>query len=95
MLTGMGCGDEQRTVWVVETGEWADRMIWGVASSVEAAAHLVRSSYPPPYIVRWEEPKQDEDGEWSMTGHFDAVPGYAAEGAGSYDFTPYQVDASR
>ncbi len=82
----------ESTVWVIERGSYQERMIWGVASSVDVAARLVRDTYGDPYIVRWEEPIPDEGGAWSMTGHFERVDGHCGAGPSTFDFTPYQLD---
>lgn len=76
-------------VWVIENDGY-DKYILGVADTVEAAAKIVKTPYAAPYIVRWEEPKQDGD-RWQLTGHFTGVKGYCGDGPISWSFTPYEV----
>ncbi len=83
-------------VWLVETDDYPeDALIFGVASSVERAAAYIRSRYPAPYIVEWDEPVELDKGEWAITGHFKAVPGYSGSGPLRYLFTRYTVDEYR
>jgi len=81
-------------IYVIENGEYSGRMILGVASTIEEAARLVRSWYGPPYIIRWEEPKQNPHYEnvVTMVGHFTAIEGKCGNTASEYDFTRYSVD---
>ncbi len=74
-------------VWVIESGDYADRSVAGVAANVEAAAQHVKKPYGSPYIVRWDEPVREDDEHWSLTGHFSRVPDYCGDGPITWDFT--------
>lgn len=52
----------------------------------------IKEPYGPPYIVQWQEPQQREGWWWSLTGHFQAVPGYSTAHTATWDLYPYTVD---
>ncbi len=71
-------------VWVIESGEYEQRGVNGVAVSVAAAVEWLKALYPPPYVVTWGEPAQDEYYLpkfviFRITGHFEAVQGYSVK----------------
>jgi hypothetical protein len=78
------------TVWLVETGEYQDRMVWVVAASLPAAVKAVKEGYGPPYVVRWEE-KLDQDNP-CLVGHFEAVLGKSSCHTAVYDFIEWDVE---
>lgn len=79
-------------VYIVESGEYEQRMTWGVYSSVENAAAAIKDPYGPPYIVRWAEPRQDAEDSYVLVGHFERVDGYSGAGPGEWYITGYVVD---
>ena len=77
-------------VWVIETGDYSERGVFGVASSLEAAVHYVKARYQGPYIVAWEE-KTDSQGELYLEGRFEFVSHHSTEHKARYDFVRYAV----
>lgn len=81
-----------KEVWVIQSGDFpSDRMIWGVAPTVQSAAQFIRQKYGQPYIIKWDEPIRKDDDSWEMTGHFTGVPGFCGDGPETYDFSRYDV----
>jgi hypothetical protein len=78
-------------VWVCETGDYEQRGVWSVAVSVAAGVADIKATHCDPYIVRWEEPTEDHGGDWTLTGHFEAVPGKSTKHTAHYEFTRYEV----
>jgi hypothetical protein len=87
---------DQRTVWLVEAGEYEDRMVFHVAASLDAAVEAVKRAYAPPYVVRWESiQRQPEPGRgWRLTGHFEAVAGKSVRHTGHFDIEEWDVEDS-
>lgn len=82
------------TVWVSETGDYEQRGVWGVHSSVAAGLEDLRRAFKAPYRVTWESPVSGyAEGAVEVTGFFDAVPGYSIRHSATWTFTPYVVDA--
>ena len=83
------------TVWLIETGEYAQRDVFGVASSLDAAVAYVKRAYGPPYVVEWEDVEQDEwqkeHNWWTLVGNFEGVQGYSTRHRGVYDISPWPV----
>lgn len=77
-------------VWVIESGEYEQRGVNGVAASVETAAKFIRAGYGEPYVVKWDAPIQCGD-EWELHGHFSAVLGYSSDHEAIYTFTKYTL----
>jgi hypothetical protein len=82
------------TVYVVESGEYEQRMIFGVFSSLDAACASIRRPYVAPYIVRWDDAAVPNSyGGYTYTGHFTRVNGYCGDRPEEWSITPYLVDA--
>ena len=82
------------TVYVLESGEYDQRTIDGVFSSLDAACESIRRPYGAPYIVQWEDSaKQSGSGRYTYTGHFTRVNGYCGDGPSTWQITPYVLDA--
>jgi len=86
-------------VWVIETGDYEQRIIFGIAASPEAAVAYIKAEYSqPPYIVQWEELRWDEKKESdteqsaSITGIFQQVSGYPYGGRNKYDISSWEVE---
>lgn len=80
-------------VWIIETGEYEDRLTVGVASSLEMAVALIKNGYRFPSRVEWGVLTNDGNAErWSLAGNFQQVVGYHAGGISSYEFIRYEVD---
>lgn len=93
-VLGLDWTNRQESVWLIESGEYEQRGVFGVAESLEAAIAHVKTEFGPPYIVRWEQPKKSDYPEFPMitlTGHFEAVPGYSTEHTADYDITECTV----
>lgn len=83
-------------VWIIESGDYSQRSVDGVALSPEGAIAFIKGRYPPPYIVEWEEPIPDGD-DCSLTGHFAQVPHYSTHHDCTFDITrwPCASDPAR
>lgn len=77
-------------VWIVETGEYEQRGIWGVYASVEAGVAAIKEDYGPPYIVEWADPDSSAK-HLSLVGTFQHVAGYSTAHTASFDFSEYEV----
>lgn len=80
------------TVWVIETGDYECRFVWGVATSPEAAEKMIRSAFRAPYVVRWEDLQKRGD-EYVLVGHFDRVLHYSTGHTSTWDITPQVLDS--
>lgn len=80
-------------VWIIESGEYEQRHVFGVAVSLERAIQLIKDEHPPPYIVKWDdfEPWPEGPERGFLVGHFTAVPGYATGHTAEYDIQPFEV----
>ena len=79
------------TVFVIETGGYEQRFVFGVAASVEAAIAYIKAQYLRPYVVRWDlHSKCDTT---TLIGHFEATPGYSTRHDAEFDITPTQLHA--
>lgn len=87
---GENCPD----VWIVESGDYEQRCVNHVASSIESAAAMVKLPYVAPYIVTWDAPRKDDDDTHTLIGHFTAVDGYCGKGQAEWTFTRYKIDAT-
>lgn len=81
-------------VWIIESVGF-DRLIWGVASSVEAAAKFMRDICGSQDIVKWDPPVRVDDDRWTLTGQFVAVAGLSCHGPETFDFTRFTLDKAR
>lgn len=79
-------------VWVCESGEYENRGINLVAATLQAAIAAIKARYGPPYVVRWDEPKLEKWGDWSLTGHFEVVPGYSIQYTDYFEFVRWDVE---
>ena len=89
MCTSREC--DMMNVWIIETGEYEQAYIVGVAATWHAAVESIKGRYGRhPYIVRWDDP-DISDGSVGLVGHFSAVPGYSTMHDASYSITRYEV----
>ena len=79
---------ELKTVWVVESGDYDQRMVVCVAASRDAAVSHVKDVYGPPYVVQWSERETHSDGGLTLTGTFQAVPGKSTSHTAHFDISP-------
>lgn len=75
-------------VWIIESGEYEQRHIDGVALSLEGAVAFIKARYGLPYIVRWEEAVPDGE-DCSLVGHFSEVMGKSTRHDCSFDITKW------
>lgn len=75
------------TVYVIETGEYEQRYIFGVADSIAAAVQHIKATYRAPYVVQWDEPSSDSADFTFLVGHFDAVVGKSTKHTASFEIT--------
>lgn len=80
-------------VWIVETGDYEQRGVWGVYSSPDVATERIKATYAPPYIVRWEDVRIEVD-SFELVGHFDAVAGKSTRHTGVFDGRLFELDGS-
>ena len=73
-------------VYVVETGEYEQRHVFGVYASLEAAVRGVKETFGAPYIVRWHDLEPGEDFV-TLTGDFERVPNYSTKHRVHFDIT--------
>jgi hypothetical protein len=73
-------------VWVIESGEYENRGVDGVAISTDAADRFIRARFPAPYIVTWN--RVDDT---TLVGEFEQVLGRSTRHQSTYDFTEYEV----
>ena len=72
-------------VWLVETGEYEGRYIFGIYDSYDSAIVGIKDKFSPPYVVVWEK---SDDG---LTGHFEEVNGYSIRHTAQFDIQPDSV----
>lgn len=80
-------------VWIVETGEYSMRGVWGVYSSPDAAVERIKATYSAPYVVEWKPLTVADDGSFELVGHFASVPGKSAQHVGCYDGRAWELDS--
>jgi len=79
-------------VWVIEAGEYGERSVWAVASSVEAACRYIQKQYGDPYNVTWDPVVFDDEDSATLTGRFTRVEGYCDDGLREFSFTRYAIE---
>lgn len=83
---------ESATVWVIHTGDYEQRDVFGIAVSLDAAVKHVKSRYGNPYVVDWTEP-EGGDGFYILRGNFSHVQGYSTQHVGEYEIESKPVHA--
>ena len=84
-------------VWVVEQGDYSDRMVWLVADSHEAAVQAVKGLFQDPYVVDWYAPiytPQATNGHgpsYTLSGVFARVDGFAVAHTARFEITRYDL----
>ena len=78
-------------VWLIESGDYEQRSVDGVADSLEAAVAFLKECYPPPYKVRWGELVKVADDEYEIIGHFAPVLHYSRLHNCRFTMTPVQL----
>ena len=87
-------------VWIIETGEYEQRHVFGGAVSPERAALYVIECYSEPYKIKWEPVKYqpwgaDDNGkpyeEYELIGHFEDVPGKSIAHTATFTITPLNI----
>jgi hypothetical protein len=73
-------------VWLVEEGEYEDRGVVGVYSSIDNAVTGIKAQYPSPYIVKWKLKEK------TLIGYFAKVTGYSTKHTEEYDISEVIVD---
>ena len=88
------------TVYVVETGEYEQRYVFGVYVSLAAAVLSIKETYGAPYVVRWHDVEPGEDYS-TLTGDFEAVQHHSTRHQAHFDITemplngePYRAAAA-
>ena len=79
-------------VYIVESGEYEQRFVQGIFSSVENAIASIKRPYTAPYIVKWDDPRHDGEGVITLVGNFSRVEGYCGDGPAEWTITPITVD---
>lgn len=78
-------------VWVVESGDYEQRFVWGVYRSPDAAVASIKATYGPPYIVRWNDVEDCTEDRYCLSGDFEGVVGYSTKHVGCWDIWPAEV----
>jgi len=65
--------------WVIESGDYEQRFVNGVAASAASAVEWLKAKYRHPYLVTWDEPTQTDADVVEITGHFEAVLHYSTK----------------
>lgn len=78
-------------VFVVETGDYEQRYVFGVFSSVAAAIAGIKEKFGSPYAVSWDELVQDEHG-MRITAHFKAVNHCSVMHDAEFEITEMELD---
>lgn len=81
-------------VWVIESGNYEQRYVYGVADSIESAVAFLREEYAPPYVVAWDAPYIQDERTAYMRGKFSRVLNYSTEHEAVYTFTRYDLQKS-
>lgn len=76
-------------VWIIKTGEYSQRYVFGVASSLAAAVAAIKRVYGPPYIVDWDESEVESEGQ--LIGKFDRVLNYSTDHVALFDIDEAEV----
>lgn len=80
-------------VWVMESGDYEQRMAYGVFSSPEAAQVWLHKTYADPYIVEWGRMEIDPDGEHAeIVGRFEHVRHKSTRHTAFFDLTKFTID---
>lgn len=79
-----------RSVWVVESGEYSQRFINLVASSLESAVAALRSRYGLPDTV-WDDPVREDPYVFTVTGHFQHHVGISTKHDCEFSIELYEV----
>ena len=74
-------------VWVIETGDYEERHVVGVAATVEAGVSWIKALHGRPHEVRWD----DLTGDGPLVGHFSSVPGFSTEHDAEFAFTAFAL----
>ena len=89
--------DAPRKVWVCESGEYEDRGIDFVCSSVESGVAHLKAMYLAPYVVTWGDLVEEVWGDkgqyrtFKIVGHFEAVSRYSIRHNCEYEFEEHEV----
>lgn len=85
--------ERELVAWVVESGEYEQRGVYGVYSSLQESVNAIKRRCGPPYIVTWRDPKKSSFGEdYELAGHFTGVPRHSGSGPRDWTITPYNID---
>lgn len=80
-------------VFVIETGEYEQRYVVGVAVSVDAAVRSIKETHKqPPYSIEWSAPEKDTHGDgWTLQGDFAARAGYSTKHTAFFSMEPFDL----
>lgn len=81
-------------VWIIESGDYEQRHVEGVAVSVATAVEFLKMAYGPPYLVAWEEVRQTDPYVFELTGHFEAVQHYSIKHDCTFEIEEYELQGS-
>lgn len=78
---------DESTVWVIETGDYELRYVFGVAKDLNLAVKYIKEQFPAPYVVAWSKVNVDDADSVFMIGEFEAVAGTSTKHVACFDFT--------
>ena len=78
------------TIWVIESGEYEQRGVDGVALSPDHGLQFLQDRYKDPYVVKWLPLERNGNGA-SVTGQFEAVQGFSIKHTCRFDMTEHEV----
>jgi len=76
------------TAWLIESGDYEQRGVDGIATSYKSAVELITNRYRNPYIVEWS----DNDGY--LLGNFECVPNYSTKHTAQFDITEIPIEGN-
>jgi hypothetical protein len=74
-------------VWIIESGDYEQRGVDGVASTPEAAIAWLKKDSKG----RWDEPVMCDDECWTITGHWEFEMGVSSKHSREFQISRYQL----
>ena len=78
-------------VWIIETGDYEENFVFGVAASLDSAVSYIKKTYNSPYYVVWSDVKMSGEGGATLYGYFAAVDGYSTKHNEEYSISEIEV----
>ncbi|KKK99577.1 hypothetical protein LCGC14_2631360 [marine sediment metagenome] len=78
-------------VWIIETGDYEERYVFGIAETLEAAVSFIKSVYPFPYLVEWSDPYIYNVKSVTLYGYFSEVLKHSTSHYAEYYISEMEV----